>query len=406
MRPRGWRHEASCVGRMGTLSDQLVSAGQTAVHGLGFVVAAFAILGALYTATAAAPALRVFGRPRRRRAEAPAVTVIKPLKGVQAGLAQALERFCHQSYAGPIQIVFGVHDAIDPASGVGRALQRAHPELDIELRIDPRIHGSNLKASNLINIVTAAKHEVLILSDADILVTPDYVDTVVGALGEPGVGLVSSFYVGEARGGTWARLSAMAINYQFMPGAVLGKTLGLEEPCFGSTIALTRDVLERVGGFAAFADHLADDYEIGRAVRGLGLKIALPPMTVGHICDDAKAGPMIDRELRWGRTVFQINPAGYAGSLITYPLPLAMIASTLLGLAPLSLALVAAVLALRLGFRATFDLATGASAGRWWWLPASDILAFGLFVASFGVKRVGWHGARFRVSREGALLQS
>jgi ceramide glucosyltransferase len=83
-----------------------------------------------------------------------------------------------------------------------------------------------------------------------------------------------------------------------------------------------------------------------------------------------------------------------------------MIASTLLGLAPLSLALVAAVLALRLGFRATFDLATGASAGRWWWLPASDILAFGLFVASFGVKRVGWHGARFRVSREGALLQS
>jgi len=335
-----------------------------------------------------------------------AVTMIKPLKGVQAGLAQALERFCHQDYPGPIQIVFGVHDAADPAIGVVRELQRAHPSLDIELRIDPRIHGSNLKASNLINIVAAAKHDVLILSDADILVTADYVRTVVGALGEPGVGLVSTFYVGEARGGMWARLSAMAINYQFMPGAILSKMLGLEEPCFGSTIALTRDVLERVGGFATFADYLADDYEIGRAVRGLGLKIALPPMTVGHICDDARAGPMIDRELRWGRTVFQINPAGYAGSLITYPLPLALIAAALLGLAPYSLALVALALALRLGFRAAFDLATGATAGRWWWLPASDILAFGLFVASFGVKRVGWQGDRFRVSREGALLQS
>ena len=388
------------------MSDQFVSVGLTIFHGLGLVAAGFAMLGALYTATAAATALRAFRRPRRTRAEAPAVTVIKPLKGVQVGLAQALERFCHQDYAGPIQIVFGVHDAADPAIGVVRRLQQNHPNLDIELRIDPRIHGSNLKASNLINIVAAARHEVLILSDADILVTPDYVSTVVGALGEPGVGLVSSFYVGEARGGMWARLSAMAINYQFMPGAVLGKMLGLEEPCFGSTIALNREVLEQVGGFAAFADHLADDYEIGRAVRGLGLKIALPPMTVGHICDDARAGPMIDRELRWGRTVFQINPAGYAGSLITYPLPLAIIAAALLGLAPLSIALVVLVLALRLGFRAAFDLATGASAGRWWWLPASDILAFGLFVASFGVKRVGWHGVRFRVSREGALLQS
>jgi ceramide glucosyltransferase len=334
------------------------------------------------------------------------VTVIKPLKGAQSGLAQALERFCHQDYAGPVQIVFGVHDAADPAIDVVRELQQAHPDLDIELRIDPRIHGSNLKASNLINIVAAANHDILILSDADIVVEPSYVSTVVGALGEPGVGLVSSFYVGDARGGAWARLSAMAINYQFMPGAILGKVLGLEEPCFGSTIALSRDVLEQVGGFAAFADHLADDYEIGRAVRGLGLRIALPPMTVGHICDDAKAGPMIDRELRWGRTVYQINPAGYAGSLITYPLPLAMISAAFLGLAPLSLALVVFVLATRLGFRAAFDLATGASAGRWWWLPASDILAFGLFVASFGVKSVGWHGVRFRVSREGALLQS
>ena len=388
------------------MSDQLVSAGLEVAHGLGFVVAAFAILGALYTATAAATALTAFRRPRRTPGVARAVTMIKPLKGVQAGLAQALERFCHQDYPGPIQIVFGVHDAADPAIGVVRELQRAHPSLDIELRIDPRIHGSNLKASNLINIVAAAKHDVLILSDADILVTADYVRTVVGSLGEPGVGLVSTFYVGEARGGMWARLSAMAINYQFMPGAILSKMLGLEEPCFGSTIALTRDVLERVGGFATFADYLADDYEIGRAVRGLGLKIALPPMTVGHICDDARAGPMIDRELRWGRTVFQINPAGYAGSLITYPLPLALIAAALLGLAPYSLALVALALALRLGFRAAFDLATGATAGRWWWLPASDILAFGLFVASFGVKRVGWQGDRFRVSREGALLQS
>jgi ceramide glucosyltransferase len=388
------------------LSDQLLSIGLTIAHWLGLVVAAFAILGALYTATAAATALQAFRRPRRRLAEAPAVTIIKPLKGFQPGLAGALERFCQQDYAGPIQIIFGVHDDADPAIEVVRALQRSHPDLDIELTIDPRIYGANLKVSNLINILAVAKHEVLIMSDADVLVAPDYASNIAAALSEPGVGLVSTFYVGEALGGVWARLSAMAINYQFMPGAVLGKMLGLEEPCFGPTIALTRDILERIGGLAAFTDILAEDYEIGRAVRALGLKIAMPPMTVGHICDESGAQPMIDRELRWGRTVLQINPAGYAGSLITYPLPLALIAAALLGFAPFSLALIVIVLALRLGFRTAFDLATGASAGRWWWLPVSDILAFGLFVASFGVNRVGWQGTRFRVSREGVLLQS
>ena len=182
--------------------------------------------------------------------------------------------------------------------------------------------------------------------------------------------------------------------------------MAIAQPCFGSTIAIRADVLARVGGFAAFADHLADDYEIGRAVRGLGLKIAMPPMVVSHICDETRASQLIGRELRWGRTVRQINPVGYAGSLITYPLALTLIAALLLGPSPLMLGLVGAALAMRIAFKLCIDAATGASAGRWWLVPISDILAFGLFIASFGVNSVGWHGNRFRVSREGALLQS
>jgi ceramide glucosyltransferase len=188
--------------------------------------------------------------------------------------------------------------------------------------------------------------------------------------------------------------------------AILGKSIGLAQPCFGSTVAMRADLLNRVGGFAAFANHLADDYEIGRAVRGLGLKIAMPPMIVAHLCDEANAGQFIGRELRWGRAVRQIDPWGYGGSVITYPLPLAMIAATLIGPLPLLLDFVAAVLVMRIAFKLCMDTVVRASAGRWWLIPVSDILAFCLFIASFGVNRVGWRGTRFRVSREGALLHS
>lgn len=376
----------------------------TIQNAVGWTALILSQLGVLYMLVAAVAALASFARTKRKPFASPSVTIIKPLKGAQAGLSKALEQFCRQTYAGEVQIVFGVHDANDPAIAVVRDLQRRYPELDIELRIDARIHGANLKASNLINIVSAAKHKILVLSDADIVVGPDYLQTVVDTLAEPKVGLVTCYYVGQQADSIWSKLSAMAINYQFIPGAILGKTLGLAQPCFGSTIALRADVLDRIGGFAAFADHLVDDYEIGRAVRRLGLKIAMPPMIVAHACDEATAGEFIRRELRWGRAVRQVSPWGYGGSVITYPAPLMLIAAALLGPLPLVLDLVAAVIVMRICFKLCFDAVTGARAGRWWLVPISDILAFGLFIASFGVKRVAWRGSRYRVSREGALF--
>jgi ceramide glucosyltransferase len=378
-----------------------------AIVALGWTLVVLSQLGVIYTLLAALAVRHALGHARRAGGgPAPDVTIIKPLNGADPDLRDRLQTFCRQDYAGKIQIVFGVHDDADPAIAVVGELQLAHAALDIELVIDPRIHGANRKATNLINMADSARHDVLILSDADIAVDANYVRTVTASLAEPGVGLVSCLYVGRGRGGLWAGFSAMAINYRFIPSAIVGKAAGLAEPCFGATIAVRAEVLERIGGFAAFANHLADDYEIGRAVRRLGLKIAVPPMVVTHICDEASARELIVRELRSGRTVRQIDPIGYAGSFITYPFPLILIAAALLGLNPLALGLIATTLAVRIAFKFAIDAITRAPAGRWWLIPVGDLLSFGLFVASFGVNRVGWHGARFRVSREGALLHS
>ena len=141
-----------------------------------------------------------------------------------------------------------------------------HPGIDMELVIDPRRYGSNAKVSNLINMAEHAKHGVLVLSDSDIAVPRDYLTRVVGALLQPGIGAVTCPYTGRAGASAWSTLAAMGTSYDFLPNMVFGSWWGVADACLGSTIALRRATLDQIGGFDAFANYLADDYEIGRAI--------------------------------------------------------------------------------------------------------------------------------------------
>lgn len=370
---------------------------------LGWAAGLLAAIGCLYLLVATGMTARFLARRKVAPPPAVPVSLIKPLHGAYPGMARVLEGFCDQDYAAPIQIIFGVRDAADPAVAVVEALRARRPAADISMVIDASQHGVNRKVSNLINIAAHARHGVLVFSDADIAVAPDYLRQVTTALAGENVGAVSCLYVGQDDGTRWSRLGAMAINYAFLPNAVLGLTLGLARPCFGSTIALTTATLARIGGLAGFVDHLADDYEIGRAVRARGLRIAVPPMVVSHLCVEGSGAELIDHELRWGRTVRQLEPAGYAGSLITNPFPLALIAGALLGFSGPSLAMIFTALGVRVACKFAMDTATRSATGRWWLIPARDVLSFGVFIASFTVNTVGWQGRRFRVGRDGVL---
>lgn len=376
-----------------------------ALIALGWLAGALSLVGCLYMVTATVLTARFLARRSPAALPPTPVSLIKPLHGAYPGMVEVLEGYCDQDYGAPVQIIFGVRDPADPAVAVVDALRARRPDADIQLVVDPAQHGANRKVSNLINIAARARHPILVLSDADIGVASDYLRQVTSALAGRGVGAVSCLYVGEDDGSPWSRLGAMAINHGFLPNAVLGMTLGLARPCFGSTIALTAETLADIGGLRAFADHLADDYEIGRAVRARGLAIAVPRMVVSHRCIEASGADLIGHELRWGRTVRQLEPAGYLGSLITHPLPLALVAAALLA-APtpaLALALISTAFGVRIACKFAMDAATGASAGHWWLIPARDVLSFGVFVASFTVNTVGWQGGRFRVGRDGVL---
>lgn len=330
------------------------------------------------------------------------VALLKPLHGVSAALGDNLASLLEQDYPGPMRMLCGAARADDPAWA-------AVPDGPVERAVTGEPGCANRKVGNLMGLEARADEAVLVLSDADIRVSPSYLSAVMAALGQPGVGAVTCLYIGDGRGGRWARLAAMDIDYRFLPNAALGLATGLASPCFGSTIAMRRETLARIGGFAAFKDVLADDYEIGRAVRRLGLKIAIPPIVVTHLCGERSFGELIAHELRWARTIRRIDPAGHGGSLLTHAFALALIGGGLGAAAglPLGLAigLPAAVLTARLAGKALIDRATGANGGPWWLLPARDVLSFAIFLASFASDTVAWGGRRYRVRRGGVLSE-
>lgn len=355
--------------------------------GSAYMIAA-AWLAGRWRAPAAPPAL----------VDPPSVTMLKPLHGAVPGLAAKLSGFLAQDYPARFDMVCGVADAADPAAALARTL--AGPRLaTIEVIVDPRRHGANGKVSNLVNMNGHATGALLVLSDDDMAVPPDYLRRVAAALAEPGVGCVTCLYAGRGEAGFWSRIAAAGVSWQFLPGVMIGLASGLAKPCMGSTIALSAETLARIGGFARFADALADDHAIGAAVRALGLRVAVPQMILVHGSSERGLAALTAHELRWNVTVRGLDPIGFAGSAVTFPLAWGLAAAACgAGWLPAIAALVSrVVLALRI------DALARARTAPLWTLPLRDLLGAALFVLSFLRRSVDWRGRRLSLSGDGRI---
>jgi ceramide glucosyltransferase len=299
--------------------------------------------------------------------------------------------------------VFGVQDANDHAVTVAARLIEKYPQRNLELVIDGRRHGSNAKISNLVNMAERIHHEVVVLADSDMRVRPDYLARVVAELQRPGIGAVTCLYHGISSKGLWSRLSTLGIDTHFLPNVVVGVSLGLAQPCFGSTIALRRTTLAQIGGFKAYANVLADDYAIGDALRARGHAVAIPPFTIDHVCSETSWGELWRHELRWARTIKAVDPAGYAGLGLTHPLAFAVLGG-LFGGGTAALVLVTAAIFCRIGLSLRLERAFGLMPHPYWLVPARDLLSFAAFIASYLGASVTWKGHDYRVTSEGNLI--
>lgn len=325
------------------------------------------------------------------------VTILKPLYGAEPRLAENLSTFRDQQWDAPVQIVAGVQRHDDPAIAAVRDACDS-----IELVIDCTPHGANAKVANLINMVPAARHDLIVLSDSDIAAPPDYLKRLVAALAVPGVGAVTCAYSGRGDAGFWSRFGAGMLSYHFLPSVLLSLRLGAGHVCMGSTIAMRRETLAAIGGFERFADTLADDHAIGAAVRALGLAVVVPPMVVTHGCTETSLSAVVRHELRWMATVRDLRPLGHLGSTVLHALPLALVAFACRpGL--ITGALVLAALLVRLVSAITVDYLVGRRTLSYWLLPMRDLMTFVIHIASLFVRSVEWRGARLAMRDQGRI---
>ena len=248
------------------------------------------------------------------------VSVLKPLCGNEPGLYDNLRSFCAQSHPS-FQLLFGVREPDDDAIAVVRRLQAEFPTVDIELVIDPQVHGANLKVSNLRNMLPHARYEWLVLADSDIGVSSDYLSRVTAPLADPGVGVVTCLYRGVPRSGLWSRFGALFIDDWFAPSVQVSHAFGSTRFSFGSTIALRRDSLLAAGGFEALNDILADDFWLGEFTRLQGLRTVLSNVVVTTDVTDSSLSALWAHELRWMRTIRAAEPAGFALTFVTFTFP-------------------------------------------------------------------------------------
>ncbi|MGF6955582.1 bacteriohopanetetrol glucosamine biosynthesis glycosyltransferase HpnI [Paraburkholderia youngii] len=340
------------------------------------------------------------------------VSVLKPLCGAEPRLYENLRTFCEQRHQ-HFQLVLGVSSPHDPAIAVVRRLQAAYPKCDIELAIDTRVHGSNLKVSNLINMAARARHDVIVIADSDIAVDSDYLDSVAAPLADPSVGVVTCLYVARGVGGFWPRVGALFINEWFAPSVRVAHAMGSRRFGFGATLALRRATLERIGGFEALKNCLADDYWLAEHVRALGLQTVLSRVMVATDVIEPTFAALWQRETRWLRTIRSVNPPGFVSLLITFPTPWLLTSAGLtVSLATCAHAPFAAVVAsasataLCVGARLLLHLRAARRARTFWrdlpLVPLRDtLLALQWLVSAFG-SHVVWRGERMQLGTPSA----
>ena len=277
------------------------------------------------------PARALYSSPNAGDARPPSpISVLKPLHGAEPRLYENLRDFCLQAHP-DYELIFGVRDPEDPAAAVIDRLRAEFPQLVIALVVDPRVHGTNPKVSNLMNMLPHAKHDWLVLADSDISVPVDYLVHVTAPLNDPGVGIVTCLYHGIARDGIWAEVGRLFIDDWFAPSVRMAHAFGSTRFAFGSTIALRRDTLQAIGGLEVLRNTLADDFWLGELSRQRGLRTVLSDTVVGTDVSETRLPELWKHELRWLRTIRSIAPLGFAMSFVCFTSPVLLLG---LALAP------------------------------------------------------------------------
>jgi len=337
----------------------------------------------------------------------PPVSILKPLKGTDPEMYESLRSHCLQDYP-EYEIIFGVKDTNDPATQIVARLKAEFPQRFVRLAVCPENLGANTKVSNLAQMLPGARYEFLIVNDSDIRVEADYVRRVIAPLADPEVGMVTCLYRGVPARTFGSRLESLGISTDFSAGVLVARQVeGGIRFGLGSTLAFRRHDLEAIGGFQAFVDYLADDYEIGRRIAARGLEVKLSETVVETFVPPYSAREFLLHQLRWARSVRDSRPWGYVGLGLTFGLIWGLLTLVSAHAAAWTWMLLTATLAMRLAVA----IVVGVLVLRdrhvlrlLWLIPVRDLIAALLWIASFTGHTIAWRGVAFRL-KDGKLAR-
>jgi ceramide glucosyltransferase len=342
---------------------------------------------------------------------APAITLLKPLKGCDATTAESFQSWFDQNYPGQIQILFGIAEAGDPVCPIVRKLIEKNPGRDAQLIVCTESLGANGKVSTLIQLERLAKHPLILVSDADVRVPPDFLANLAAPLRDPKTGLVNCFYRLANPVTAAMRCEAIAINADFWSQVLQSASLKPLDFALGAVMLTRRKLLEEIGGFNALADCLADDYQLGHRIAQKGHHIALCPVVVE--CWDAPMNwrDVWKHQLRWARTIRVCQPVPYFFSILSnatlWPL-LWLTASLVLSKTPCAALAALALLLIRIviaqNLQRQFSPARGNLAPPWL-VPVKDLLQAAVWLGAFLGNTVEWRGQKMHLRRDGTLIE-
>jgi ceramide glucosyltransferase len=330
----------------------------------------------------------------------PAVSILKPLRGTDPHIYECFRSHCVQDYPN-FEIIFGVDDPGDPVVADVERLQRDFPNVSIQLAVCAQHLGPNTKVSNLIQMELLARSPYLLVNDSDIHVPPDYLHRIMEHFRRPEVGLVTSFYRGAAGRTLGSRLEALGISGEFMAGVLAARQIeGGMHFALGSTLAVSRQALGAIGGFASLLEFLADDFELGYRVARAGRQVVLADVVVETYVPDYSFGQFLEHQMRWGRSTRDSRRWGYVGLVFTYGFAWAILAVILSRGAPWAWGLLGGAFFLRLitalvvGVGVLHD---SQIVRDLWLVPLRELVSVAVWVGSFFGHTITWRGKKFQV---------
>ncbi len=344
-----------------------------------------------------AAAIKWQRRTPAKAGQLPPISILKPIRGRDPHFYEAIRSHAAQKYP-RFEILFGTSDPSDTALGDIERLRSEFPGIAIETVI-VSTKAPNAKAGVLAELAKRARYPLLLVNDSDIVVEPGYLQTVAQTLERPGAGLVTCIYRARAESPA-SRMEALGIATEFAPSVMVARLLGQAEFALGSTMLLSAETLRAAGGFEAISEYLADDYQLGKRVSGLGLKIEFAPFVVATDLGAAGWPQTWLHQVRWARTIRVSRPGGYYGYAVTHATPWALLAfaagESRIGVAAIAVRMAA-------GLISALTLRDTASAVRFWLIPLRDLFGFATWMAGLFGSSIQWRDRRLRLRRDGRI---